>query len=78
MQETALAYRTYLTVTEETCQPQRSEPLLHKLSIMVGAAKHPLAASVATAQAASINRRVLQLAAGSGQQFVHVFRCRRG
>ena len=73
MQEATLAYGADFAVAKEPGEAERSEPLLDELSIVIWLSEHPLAAAVATAQTTAINRRVFQVAMGSGEQRIHIF-----
>src|ERR1700742_5144631 len=73
MEEVLLTDRPDLAIAEKAGQPHGSKLALDSLGVMVRRAKKVLAASIATAQAAAVDGRAMELFLGGQEQFVHVF-----
>src|SRR5437870_2217566 len=73
-----VADRADFAVAEESSQSQRPQLFLNQTCVVVRLAEEPMPATVATAQAASVNPAVVQALFRSSEQRDHVFPGRCG
>src|SRR5262245_8567503 len=65
-------HRPDLAVAEKAGHAERSQFFLYHPCVMIGCAEQSPPATIATAQAATVNRRALELFFGAGEQHLHI------